>query len=211
MRISHEKKFIFLAVPRTGSTSLRDLLDPYSDIKSVHITETNRNHPYYHHISARELKDIFDKNGWDFSSYSKFCVVRNPFDRVVSLYHHYLKHRREGSFLRRAYHKVTPPPDFASYVQKIDPESRLTTTIRAFTCDSSGAALVDKVLKFEELSTELPVYLQELGIPADKATLPHLNSSANRKVSYRDYYNDTLRAHVAKLYREDIERFGYSF
>lgn len=96
MRISHTYKFIFFANPRTGSTTVRDVLDEYSDILSVHITEASAKFPFYHHITPLELKAIFMDRGWDWYSYRKFCFVRNPYDRVVSLYHHYLRIRKEN-------------------------------------------------------------------------------------------------------------------
>lgn len=88
MRISHKYRFVFLANLRTGSTTVRSILDHYSDIKSVHITQISERFPFYHHISAQELKPIFEERGWDWSKYKKFCVIRNPYDRIVSLYHH---------------------------------------------------------------------------------------------------------------------------
>ena len=91
MRISHKKKFIFLANPRSASTSIRKILDPYSDISSKLISEVDQNFPFYHHITALELKNIFEKKGWDWDSYTKFCIIRNPYERIVSLYHHQQK------------------------------------------------------------------------------------------------------------------------
>ena len=46
MRISHRYRFVFLAYPRTASRSVREVLDPYSDIHGVHPTRTRREHPF---------------------------------------------------------------------------------------------------------------------------------------------------------------------
>ena len=39
---------------------------------------------YFHHISAYKIRRIIGEE--IFSNYHKFCVVRNPWDRVVSTY-----------------------------------------------------------------------------------------------------------------------------
>ena len=45
MRISHKHKFVFIAVMKTGSTSVRNTLNDYSDI----ISNSDKNSPYTHH------------------------------------------------------------------------------------------------------------------------------------------------------------------
>lgn len=224
MRISHRYKLIFLATPRTGSTSIRKVLDDVSDIKSININYINENFPFYHHISARELKEIFEKRGWNWFDYRKFCVVRNPFDRVVSLYHHSQK-MKYNSFLNKLkksqgieYYKILfkynyrklDPRKFEKYVMKLNPnKNRLAQSIKEFTCDSNGFSLIDDIFKFENLQLELPNYLKRIGISSKSYQLPHLNSSQRK--SYRKYYNKQTKNRVEKLYKYEIETFGYEF
>ena len=74
-------------------------------------------------------KEIFDKKGWEWSLYRKFCVVRNPYDRVVSLYHHFcntmVKERlnKQCGYLyifRRIKDLVKPTRTFKDYVMQIN-------------------------------------------------------------------------------------------
>ncbi|RXK81555.1 hypothetical protein EST62_12080 [Chlorobaculum sp. 24CR] len=170
MRISHSHKFIFLATPRTGSTTTRNVLDKYSDISSILISDITKEFPFYHHISALELKRIFECRGWDWDSYEKFCFVRNPYDRVVSLYHHYLKMRKNWkvknlkTFKTKLIFITTRPPSFRDYVMNINTNDRLPTSLESFLCDEDGNFLVNEILMFEKLKDDLPRYLNKLNL-----------------------------------------------
>ena len=82
MLLSHDKKFLFVAVHKTGSTSIRRLLSKYTDVKASHDSKS----PYFFHAAALSLKNEFVMNKWDWSSYFKFGFVRNPWERLVSAY-----------------------------------------------------------------------------------------------------------------------------
>jgi hypothetical protein len=88
VRISHRHRFVFIAIPKNASTSIRAALGPHSDVLS------GDRDPYYHHVSASALRDHFAEREWDWDGYFKFAVVRNPWERVVSQYR-YLRHMRE--------------------------------------------------------------------------------------------------------------------
>ena len=60
-RISHTHKFIYFAFPKTGSESVRKILDPYSDIKAVTRSHVTKDNPFYTHITPEETKKIFFK------------------------------------------------------------------------------------------------------------------------------------------------------
>ena len=72
MRISHKYKFIFIAIPKTGSTVIRNHLDSYSDVNG----NSNNTSPFYHHVKADTLKSYFVENKLDWSSYFKFSFLR---------------------------------------------------------------------------------------------------------------------------------------
>jgi hypothetical protein len=218
VRISHKHKFVFLALPRTGSTTVREILDDYSDIKSVHITQVTHQFPFYHHISARELKRIFDKRCWDWFAYQRFCVVRNPFDRVVSLYHHHKKIDSDKNRLKPSLYKfieylhfgVRPELAFSEYVMNLNPKRKLTTTLKEFICDDDGEFLVDDVLTFETLACVLPDYLKQMNIFITREDIPVRNATEERK-PYAPYYTDKTRKIVESIYAYELERFSYAF
>lgn len=79
MTININKKFIQIAIPRTASTTISDALEnrTYSDPKEHHCTikEAISKYP--------EAKDFY-----------KFSFVRNPFDKLVSIYFEFRKNRK---------------------------------------------------------------------------------------------------------------------
>ena len=86
MRISHKHKFVYISINKTGSTSIRHLLNKHSDIIS-----TGSQGDFRHHNTAQQLKDVFSKNDWDWDDYLKFTVVRHPISRIYSKYKYKLR------------------------------------------------------------------------------------------------------------------------
>ena len=52
MRLSHQHKFVYISIHKTASSTVREMLDPYSDIKSCAPRKTI----CYHHIPAKKMK-----------------------------------------------------------------------------------------------------------------------------------------------------------
>ncbi|MBN1666887.1 MAG: sulfotransferase family 2 domain-containing protein [Anaerolineales bacterium] len=216
MRISHQYRFVFLAFPRTASTSIRRLLEPYSDICSVHKSEITPDFPYWHHMPAQEAKHAFEQQGWDWFTYRRFCVVRNPYDRAVSLF----RHRREKDALRHSlprlryraldflYKHLPVKLAFGLFVTAIQPHFGVAQGLKAFISDDQGRPLVDHFLRYEDLEMELPNYLETLGISIHPSDMPHLNVSLDRK-PYLEWYNAYTQRHIANKYRYEIDKFGY--
>lgn len=216
MLISHKHRFVFLATSHAASTSIGRYLAPHCDVESVHRRKTTADMPFFHHISARELNAIFNERGWDWDSYRRFCVVRNPFDRVVSWYHFSRRfHPVRGAPLlinvrRFAGWYLRSHKSFRDFVLGLNPERRPDTTLPGFIGDGNGRLLVNDILRFEELVEVLPSYLRSIGVPVSEHALPRLNFSAQRR-DYRDYYDSVSRSHVESVFAYEIERFGYAF
>jgi len=91
MRISHRHRFVFFSSPKTGSESVRALLDPLSDIRDVPFALTRPDFPFYSHIRPIEMRAAFSRFGWKYDDYYRFVFVRNPWLRLVSLYRYLLR------------------------------------------------------------------------------------------------------------------------
>jgi len=176
---------------------MRKLLNPYSDIRS------SGRPPYHHHVNARTLRQHFDEMGWDWSEYFKFTTVRNPWDRMVGRYHYGLKNRK--SVWHEPARNAGSFPGFLAdpFVSRVSPKSGLTY----FACAKDGEYLLDRVLTLEELTTTLPEFFAQLGLPSP--SVPHKNRSAHRH--YSEYYDDETRELVTQWFPLDIEFGSYVF
>lgn len=80
MRISHKYKFVYISIPKTGSSSVRNLLDKYSDVSSDDSDWPSN----FIHPNAKQIKAYFGIKGWNWDEYFKFTVVRHPISRMKS-------------------------------------------------------------------------------------------------------------------------------
>ena len=193
MRISHKNKFVFLAVPKTASTTIRLALTKYSD----KLSEDDADSPYHHHVSAKKLKKHFRYKNWNWNEYFKFAFVRNPWDRVVSIYG-YLKSRALEN---------RPKPVFYLNNTKTFKEYIFNGVYYQPQLNHFGNISEFYIGKFENLQQDFDIICDKIGIP--KQQLPHKNATKHKH--YTEYYDDETRQIVAEKYAKDIEYFGYEF
>lgn len=209
MRISHKHKFVFIAIPKTGSTSVRKNLDRFSNIRSK-----SDKPPYNYHGKAKEVKKHFCQMDWQWEDYYKFTFVRNTYERICSEYEWRLKHFPKF-----------PRLTFTEYVNHIEsiinfenpgdiyPE-HLIDNIRThlqpqytFIYSDNGECLIDYVGKYETLQSSYSNICNKLYIPPKN--LPWRNRTSRKPCTH--YYNKETKDIITRLYIEDIERFDYQF
>ncbi len=212
MRISHRYRFVFFANPKTGSSTVRQFLDPYADVHPArNFRERTPENPFHPHMRPEETRPLFREFGWDFDGYTKFVFVRNPWARLVSLYEH-------------VHRQVAEAPPFSEWVYTVrpcgaggggrdrEPWRRYGAySIEHFIKVSDGGVLVDKVIRLEDIDHALLPFLAALKLPVDAtASVPWKN---RRRVSrpYTEYYTPETAEHVRDLYRYDIVHYGYDF
>ena len=73
--------------------------------------------------------------------------------------------------------------------------------------DKNGTLQMDFIGKLENINEDWNYISNKLKIP--NAELSHRNKTF--KVNYNDYYNDENRDLVSKLWKKDLEVFGYNY
>jgi hypothetical protein len=200
---SVERRFAFVHVPKTAGHSLTLALKSHGEtfarvagLKDIACTPQTRI-KRVEHARARDIARILGHETW--SSLFSFGVVRNPWDRMVSLFHY---GRQRPSQARS---EELPFKTFECFVLE---RNRAPRQMSDWLCDDDGQQLVSKVFRFESLENDYPTILKQCSI-VDGAPLSHVNAS--RHQDYRSYYSDHLAEAVADLFATDIERFGYRF
>jgi len=206
MIVSFARKFVFAAVPKTGTHAVRQALRAHlgpEDFEQVGLF-VQKKFPIpelaaiqHGHISLQELRPHLSPEQFD--SFFKFAFVRNPFDRYIS-YCSFMT-RAKGEFQRN------PQPVMRHFLQNPPRQHVLFWPQHQFLTDPDGKLLTDYVGRVETMQQSYDEICSGIGIPS--ATLEKVNSST--RAGYRDYYDDELIKGVARVYERDLELFGYEF
>lgn len=222
MIISHSHKFIFFSFPKTGSESVRELLKPYSEENITIFRKSSRRTPFYSHISPIETRKLFLRKQWDFNAYRKFVFVRNPWDRLLSLFKMINRVARNNhANIPNSANKVR----FEEWLLSIDNKGvggggsdfdrwrkYGTYSILGYAGDEGGALLVDAILRLEDIRQALPEYLNTLGMKRQftEKDIPVINVTPKTAELVKDWYGSIGSKRIEELYGYEIERFGYS-
>ena len=148
---------------------------------------------YYNHISAAEIRARLGEERW--RSYFKFCFERDPWDRVLSLYHWKQRKRARSSL--------------TDFIRSDELQVLKRRGIGLYTID--GQVAVDRICRFEHLADELEALRLQWGI-AEPLELPRLKAQYRRdRRSAREVLGDDDRLRIAELFRDEIALMGYRF
>jgi hypothetical protein len=219
MIYSDQKKFIFFAAGKTGTTSIEEALAEYAD----EIPFEYDKKLFDKHIPPEYAKAHLPADIWN--SYFKFAFVRNPWDWVISFYFfmwpniyrpyrqrlwtwpYYIVQvakRNYGKFDERCFWLIYE--HMKLFRRGIDSDNRYQYR---FLSDASSRLLVDYVGRYERLQSDFDYVCDTVGVP--RRELPMRNKGKYRDREYADYYTPESIALVRKHYARDIREFGYTF
>lgn len=160
---------------------------------------------------------VFDKIPKDWESLFKFCIVRNPYDRMVSAWKMFTQ-GMDNSIWDYQYEHELPLMSFEKFLQlatddtiSFSNRSTYLGKLRHHTIPQTHRyhcyQLADYIGKFEHLNKSLKEVEKLLDFQFDN--LPHWNKT-NRK-PYQEYYNEKTYEIVSQYYKEDLEILDYNF
>lgn len=204
-----ENKVTFIHIPKTAGSSFEQWI---RDNNIVH-------HRQQKHCTLQDAKNIWSNLGYT------FCFVRNPYARMVSMFHFIgqraierIEMRKQGQRTK----KSTNQQDdilIAEYYNKgfenwleehsQDIKNPFDLGIWMYERKTPQVFWIDETVtwfKAEELSLKFK-NLQEIfniNVP-----LPHTNKTSHKH--YREYYNDNTKQIIEKLFKDDLNRFNYDY
>lgn len=239
--LSHKHKCIFIHIPKTAGMSIERAF-----IDSLALSFSNGQCPplllsYNNNkeVGPRSLAHLLPRDYVRYSycseelftTYFKFTFIRNPWERIVSIYKYF------------QYHRILT---FEKFLIEIFPSLEETHKYfilpqTSYIFDSQGNQLVDFIGRFENLQEDFQKIKQRLCPPL--ADLPHINKTRRShnwysrwnmrfvlnevlkrpslirnihlftpvETPYQNYYTPLARNFVYEYYCSDIEKFNYTF
>lgn len=144
------------------------------------------------HITAKDARAFLDDDVW--TSYFKFTVERNPWDRQVSHYHYHVRPATKRTM---------------TFDQFMKTKRAIMNNYEIYSLD--GKIVADFVMRYEALADDFAEVVKLIGIN-EPISLPNAKSGIRKGgKDYKSYYTDDSRNLIANWYAREIEAFSYEF
>lgn len=219
--VNFDLESIFIAVPKTGTTSVRSQMtqvgkpimhQPHLNIMQVrqliyvyHLKTTIGRNFSFPNPDWPTDQDLWKKTDELIANFFKFSAVRNPWARAVSLYF-----RHEGQEVK----------DLMSFESFIEQHTNMSDTSPNPTrhqnqldwlCDEKGNNMMDYTYKVEDFDQAIQD-IREMS--NGRIVLKNVQRNKNpqsKSQNYRQMYNDRTKQLIAKHFEKDIDTFKYVF
>ncbi len=194
MIIARDLSFLFIAVPKTGSSSVEALLEPRAD--------EELSGRWNKHVLAMKLRDELSPAIW--SGAYKFAFVREPYSWMQSWY----RYRQRAALKNPAHphhHRYTGNLSFDEFVAGFR-SGELMLRQCDFLTSKEGELLVDHVGRYEHLARDFSRVSDILGI--ENIPLPVRNQSPGADSGIA--MSPDSRRIIREYFARDFELFDYA-
>lgn len=186
MIISSQYNSLFVHIPRNGGASVKQMMgEEHYDILGNMVNDN--------YMNIEQLKDNYPK---EFQAYYKWTIIRNPWDREVSLYN-----ALKG--------KVIPESTtFRDYLNSIS-QQNLSRTIYRNQIDyfmADGNIQIDRIIRMEFFESSFLSLAKTINLPVKNVL--HINQTKEPYFKLYDAKNIDL---VRKIREKDIEFLNYDY
>lgn len=204
-------KAIYVHIPRTGGTFLRQYFKTHCDEDIVQIG----------HSTLSELRQV----DIDLNDFYRFAVIRNPFDWYVSRYFYFKRIPAvEGGVSKgcdaglKNDHFTNKFPTFKHHIMygfEFDEIGFWLSDRYKYMCRVNGKDKLTHICYFENLAESIIQLLKEYDITPSKTCsefqgeVGKLNNTKHKH--YSKYYTDDLIELVREKDKFIIDKFGYEF
>lgn len=181
--INDKKKFIWARIPKNANTSIKIAID-----YELCYTDLNPDIEWFENLTQKKLDEYF-----------KFTIVRNPWDKHVSLYRWF--HNNQN----RNIYDIPKSLTFKDFVKKRKKD--YTTRLKVHCYPQHlyfNWTKFDFIGRFETLATDWKKLMDRFGFP--KLTVTNKSNGG-----YKKYYDIETKNIIAEEYKNDIKLLNYKF
>lgn len=204
---SDKYEIIFIHVPRTGGGTINKLLEIPKERQG--------------HRAPFEVFLTSDKDKWE--NYKKVIICRNPWDRMVSLYHYRMSKgydKNTGFSIENFNHWLVNPVvrktagalEWMSVMELLSNPNYITLKHHEILTNNKYNI---NVIPFESLSKSWTDWCLDIGKDelAEKSHDHFKDTWINKteRKDYKKYYDDFGKVLVYSIFQQDAFHFGYEF
>jgi len=205
MILSDEHRYVFVQLPRTGSTAIaRELCQRYGGRRVLQKHSTYRD---FLAVATPEQRQYF-----------VFSSIRNPLDDAVSRYFKYVTdhHQRYSGRSKGKASRLVRLQDRLVWHWRSPREMSFSDFfLKAYIVPydnwaSEAHQTFDAVIRFEQLADDFDAALRRIGLTPVRR-LPVRNATAERSSDFTSYYTPRAIARAKRVFAPFMTRFGYEF
>lgn len=152
------------------------------------------------HPPASRMMEWIGERNW--RNYTKFCFVRNPYRQVVSDYLWKSRNSRAQFSFSEYLHALADP---ARHSRIVPPG--WVSNWEMMSVD--GKLALDYVGRFENMESDFADITSRLGV--GRLQISGISAKKSSDYDYRSFYSGDDVETVSRLFRREIEEFGYSY
>ena len=219
MYFSEKLSLLYIACPKTGSSSIESFLMKLDssgnnfkiEINNKLITSKEMHYGVVGHAHAWEFKEALGEQ--IYNQLHVFGMVRHPFDKLISSYY-YAKSLKISSVLKWKGEKNMFIRKIKGLISHTAPNILPLSlwilffpmkTSHQYYFDKNGNRIVQYLGRTDHLNEDLKLILKAIGI-SENIDVPHSNKSKHKS---RDHYfkNKWIKNHLSKKYAKDLELY----
>ena len=196
------EKLIFIHIPRSAGTSVRVSLKKFTKEQIFHGIKN---------FSHQSFSQIININKTITHNRTSFAVVRNPYERFVSIYRFVNRPFKLMKWYGSKAEEVANNIDtFEKFIELFSMPVNIWLGKNHFTPQFEWARGVECVFKIEE-KDKLNSFLKEFGVLEPIGHFNNRKIYSGHKKMYKDFYNENTKKIISKHFKKDLDIFKYSF
>jgi hypothetical protein len=226
---SHKDKFIYVHIPKSAGTFIKHYL--LSNIEEGYAENQNQqDYDDKYHVTCERSLSAIVRDVPDYKDYYKFTIVRNPFDRVVSMFSYlggwkfdyFVENNIESPMMPyvQEFHKYYMLNDFDGFVTYAYEGGYIKKFHAGYyenyidRISLNGTVAIDKFYKMENIKSCVSDLSKKFNFKNKSGFNDWRQNSSSeykKKPNYRDYYSDYSREYIGDHFQSDLEYFRYEF